>query len=200
MHSNEVIEMIQNIKYSMLCNLRGNHEQAVIMEDYSRFSTERGRECARYTRSLLTQNTWDYITQVQQDTGILEFMIEDKKCLAVHGSIEDIYWKSIYPGENSGEYSRYDYIFSGHSHLPHCFEVFYPSKDPEMRGKKKTVFINPGSVGQPRNLNPMAQYCILDTDTEQAGMMKVPYDILKEQAAYQGQVDIFYKERLTLGV
>lgn len=200
MYSNEVIEVVQNIKYPIVCNLRGNHEQAIITEDYNRFSSERGRTCARYTRSVLNQNTWDYITEIQQGSGMSELMIEDKRCLAVHGSLADIYWKAICPGENSTEYRKYDYVFSGHSHLPHCFEVFYPADNPKMRNKKKTIFINPGSVGQPRNLNSMAQYCILDTDTEQIDMRKVPYDIMKEQSAYHGQVDDFYRERLMTGV
>ena len=32
--------------------------------------------------------------------------------------------------------------------------VFYKVDDPLMRNKKKVIFINPGSVGQPRNHNP----------------------------------------------
>jgi len=200
MHSNEVIEIMQQLKYPLLCNIWGNHEQAIIEENYSRFSSERGRECSRYTRSALNQDSWDYIIKIQQNTGVLEFLIEEKRILAIHGSLEDTYWKAIYPGENSTKYQQYDYVFSGHSHLPHCFEVFYPVDNPKMRNKKKTVFINPGSVGQPRNLNPMAQYCILDTNTEQIDMRKIYYNIEKEQEAYHGYVNDFYKERLTLGV
>lgn len=200
MHSNEVIEMIQGLKYPLLCNLRGNHEQAVIVESYDRFSSKRGSACAMYTHSVLNENTWNYIKNIQMPSGMSEFMIEEKKCLAVHGSLEDNYWKSIFPGENSPEYEKYDYVFSGHSHLPHYFEVFYPADHPKMRNKKKTVFINPGSVGQPRNLNSMAQYCILDIHTGQIDMRKIPYDIEKEQASYHGQVDDFYRERLELGV
>lgn len=200
MHSNEVVELIQKINYPFLCNLRGNHEQAVITECYDRFSSKRGRESARYTRSVLNENTWNYINNVQNPSGMAEFRIGKKRCLAVHGSIEDIYWKAIFPGEQFARYENYDYVFSGHSHLPHYFEVFYPGDDPTLRNKKKTVFINPGSVGQPRNLNPMAQYCIVDTDTGQTEMRNVPYDIAKEQASYHGQVDDFYRERLTTGV
>lgn len=200
MHSNEVIEMIQSLKYPLLCNLRGNHEQAIITESYDRFSSKRGSACAMYTHSVLNENTWNYIKNIQNPWGMSEFMLEEKRCLAVHGSLEDNYWKSIFPGEDSPEYGKYDYVFSGHSHLPHYFEVFYPADNPKMRNKKKTVFINPGSVGQPRNLNPMAQYCILNTGTGQVDMRKVPYDIGKEQASYHGQVDDFYRERLESGV
>ncbi len=94
----------------------------------------------------------------------------------------------------------YDYVFSGHSHMPHFIEIFYEADAPHRRNRKKTIFINPGSVGQPRNLNPMAQCVVLDTETEKVVYEKIPYDIEKEQASYHGQVDDFYKGRLEVGV
>lgn len=200
MHSNEVVHLIKNIQYPVICNIRGNHEQAVITGDYERFSSERGRLCAQYTKSMLSSETWDYIQNTMSSTGVCEFMIGRANCLAVHGSMEDIYWKSIQAGQDLSVYSKYDYVFSGHSHLPHFFEVYYKVDDPKHRNKKKTVFINPGSVGQPRNLNPMAQFAVFDSDTEEILMKKLSYDVKKEQAAYTGAVDDFYKERLGWGI
>lgn len=200
MNSNEAVQMLSCLEYPLVCNIQGNHEQAVIMEDYTRFSTERGRECAKYTHSILETQTWDYLKNVMSNSGKAEFMADGKKCLAVHGSLEDIYWKCIQPGQDLEEYKEYDYVFSGHSHLPHFMEVFYKADDPLCRNRKKTVFINPGSVGQPRNLNPMAQFVVLDTQTEEVLMKKIDYDIRKEQEAYCGQVDDFYRRRLENGV
>lgn len=199
-HSNEVIAEIRRLAYPVLCNIRGNHEDAVIRDDYARFSSDRGRECARHTRTVLNEASWQYITEAMSDSGRAEFEIAGKRCLAVHGSLEDIYWKSIRPGTDLSAYREYDYVFSGHSHLPHFFEVFFDADDPVHRNKKKTVFLNPGSVGQPRNLNPMAQFAVLDTGTGAAKMVKIPYDIAKEQAAFTGQVNDFYRKRLEAGV
>lgn len=200
MYSNEVVEIVKNMFYLPVCNILGNHEQAVLTQNYDRFSSERGRRCAQYTRSILNGMTWEYIRNTMADSGRVEFMLGEKKCLAVHGSLADIYWKSITPGQDLSDYRVYDYVFSGHSHLPHFIEAFYETNDPKKRNKKKTVFINPGSVGQPRNLNPMAQCAILDTVTEKVMFEKVPYDIEKEQEAYKGQVDDFYRKRLEEGV
>ena len=149
MHTNEVVEIFQQFTYPILCNIRGNHEQAIITECYDRFSSQRGRECAKYTRSIMSSDTWDYITRRMDGSGMREFEIENRKCLAVHGSMEDNYWSSIKPGEETKQYQKYDYVFSGHSHLPHFYEVFYDAEDNSHRNKKKTIFINPGSVGQP---------------------------------------------------
>lgn len=200
MHSNEVVGMLRGVKYPLTCNIRGNHEQAVITQDYGRFSSERGRRCAQYTCSVLSPGTWDYIRHVMAGSGMTEFALDGKRCLAVHGSLSDPYWKSIFPGQGLEEYRDYDYVFSGHSHLPHYFETFYETDAPFRRNKKKTVFINPGSVGQPRNLDPLAQCALLDTVTGSVTFIKVPYDIRKEQEAYTGQVDDFYRKRLEAGV
>lgn len=132
--------------------------------------------------------------------GRKEFRCDGKYCLAVHGSLEDCLWKSILPEQKLDIYSSYDYVFSGHSHRPHYFERFFPAEDSRRRNQKKTIFVNPGSVGQPRNLNPMAQAAVLDTEREEVVFLKAVYDIAKEQQAFDGQVDSFYSERLEYGV
>lgn len=202
MHSNEVIQMVQSLPYPTLCNIRGNHEDAMIQKEYGRFSSDRGRDCARYTRSILNQDSWDYLFYKMEPSGMKEFDCSGKRCLAVHGSPEDPYWQSINPEticlEKTG--SDYDYVFSGHSHLPHFIEKYVACEDARRRNKKKVIFINPGSVGQPRNLNNMAQFAVLDTETEQVAFEKVRYDIHAEQSAYHGQVDDFYRERLEWGI
>ena len=169
-------------------------------DHYERFSSERGRECAKYTKSILSAESWDYIMQEQYCCGVMEFECFGKKCLAVHGSLEDEYWKSIKTEDKLLQYRDYDYVFSGHSHHPHFVEKYYEAEDIERRNKKKVIFINPGAVGQPRNHNPQAQFVILDMDTERVIFYKVSYDIEKEQEAYIGQVDEFYRQRLKWGI
>lgn len=200
MHSNQVVRMIQDFPYPVLCSIRGNHELVMFTQDYSRLSSDRCRLCSQYTRSVLSDETWAYMMHAMWPSGMQEFKVDGKKCLSVHGSLEDMYWKGIKPGESSPGYAQYDYVFSGHSHFPHFFEVFYEADCPETRNKKKTVFINPGSVGQPRNLTPMAQFAVLDTGTGAVALEKAPYDIAREQEAYTGQVHDFYRSRLEYGV
>ena len=200
MHSNEVVDLLRSLPYPVFCNIRGNHEQAILTGEYTRFSSARGRECAKYTKSVLSESTWTYLRERMSDGGMCEFTLGGKACLAVHGSLADPYWKSISPGQDLSPYRAYDYVFSGHSHLPHFFEVFHAVDDPANRNKKKTVFLNPGSVGQPRNLNPMAQFAILDFESGEVRMIKLPYDVAEEQKAYAGQVDDFYRARLERGL
>lgn len=199
-HSDEVIELIQNLPYPVLCNIWGNHEEAIVKERYSSFSTDRGKDCARHTRDHLSTASRHYIENEMSGRGRFEFSVCGKKCLAVHGSLSDEYWKGIHPEDSLEEYAGFDYVFSGHTHLPHCFEKYYPAEDILRRNKKKTIFMNPGSVGQPRNLNAMAQCGIVDMESEEITMLKCHYDIRREQGAFSSKVDEFYKNRLEYGV
>lgn len=198
--SNEVIERISGIpKEKIVVNIWGNHEHAIMNEDFGHFSSKRGEISARYTRGQLTGASWDYISSMNQK-GMEVFYMKGKKCLAIHGSLEDFFWKSIAAGEVSLRYKEFDYVFSGHSHIPHDYQHFYESDDENFRYKKRTVFINPGSVGQPRNHNPNAHFAIWDTDNESVELLTVKYDIESETKRFTDDVDVFYKERIRRGI
>ena len=200
MNSNEVINEMKHIHLPILCNVWGNHEAAIFFNHVSRFSNDRGRQSSDYTKSILTQDTKAYIKNQMLQSGFGEFDIDGKKCLAIHGSLKDEFWESISPKDDLMPYKKYDYVFSGHSHRPNMFEEYYEADDALRRNQKKTIFINPGSVGQPRNLMPMAQFVVLDTKTEECELVKIGYDIEKEQSYFTNKVDDFYKTRLTYGV
>ena len=199
-HSNEVISILRKLDDIVVCNIWGNHEEMILNDDYNAFDLERGVVCAKHTKRQLTVESVDYLNNFMTNKGMKEFELEGKMCLAVHGSLADNYWQSIDPIMDLPDYMKYDYVFSGHSHIPHMFEKYYPSENREMRNKKKAVFINPGSVGQPRNHSPLSQFVILDTDTGEVSFRRIPYDVEKEQSVFNGQVDDFYRVRLEYGV
>jgi len=201
MQSNEVTDCVRDaLGYDLNCNIWGNHERAILRGDFSRFSSPRGAECAKHTASLLREDTKAYLRDNLRQEGFQELVLHGRKCLAVHGSLEDPYWKSIMPDNVRGDYSAYDIVFSGHSHYSHAFVKFYEAEDPERRNKHAVRFINPGSVGQPRNHNPNAQYALLDAENGTVILRAVPYDIGKAMALYDGSVDVFYQKRLLTGV
>lgn len=199
-HSNEVIELINTIKLPILCNIWGNHEYAIMNQNYEKFSSSRGIISAKYTFSILNDYSKNYIKSTMQNSAIAEIEICSKKCLCVHASIDDNYWGKLSLNENLNLYSNYDFVFFGHSHEPLFFEKYYKNSDQNMRNRKKTIFINPGSVGQPRNQNPMAQFAILDINTQEITFKKIKYNIDKEIIAFSDNIDEFYKNRLKLGV
>ena len=74
--------------------------------------------------------------------------------------MEDAYWKSISPENVRGVYRDYDVVLSGHSHIPHAFSKLYEVNDLEYRNIHVVLFVNPGSVGQPRNHKSTSSICV----------------------------------------
>lgn len=193
MRPNEVIKMLSSIKSQMLANIAGNHEMALygIKVDY--FSSKRGYKANCYTKSILTQDSYDFINNMQKSGYIFE--IDNKKFLAIHGDLTEPHWGNMNNEEKkSTAYNQYDYVLSGHTHIN---SLSYSINKAE---HKRTIFINPGSIGQPRNLNPKAQYAVLDTESNSIYFEAVYYDYKIEQSLYTDNVDLYYRDRLAKGI
>ncbi len=202
MRPNEVIGLLRRIseRYRVVVNLFGNHEKAIVDGDTLRFSTERGKRVLDFTRANLTPESMDYIGRLTKE-GQAEFEIAGKKVLFIHGCLGDPYWGKLDIATTKDEsYSGYDYVISGHTHIPQLIEQFYPAENPEYRNKRRTVFLNPGSVGQPRNHNSRAQYLYLELMSEIFHFNSVGYDIATERSLFDNRVDSFYSDRLKRGI
>lgn len=198
---NEVIEMVKSIALPIIINLWGNHEYSIFGGSLARFATDRGRAVLRYTNTILTEESRTFLDFKMSHQGYETYMIDNQSFLFVHGNLDDPYWGKLSIDEmNDERFSKFDYVITGHSHIPHYVEHFFPSESKEYRNKKRTVFINPGSVGQPRNHNPYAQYGVLDTVSGNYEHRSVWYDVKKEQTLFSDEIDQFYKNRLFLGV
>lgn len=198
---NEAIEIAKQLPKPLIVNLWGNHEYSIFGGSLDRFATDRGRAVLKYTNSILSEESRDYLERYMNHHGMEEKDICGKRILFMHGNIDDPYWgKFGIDKMNDEHYVNYDFVISGHSHVPHYVEHFFTSDNAEYRNKKRTIFINPGSVGQPRNHNPYAQYGILDIESDNYEHRCVWYDVKEEQKLFSDSVDIFYKERLLLGI
>lgn len=201
MQSNEVVTYIsKELQDAIICNIWGNHERAIMLSEYSDFSSERGVNSAKYTCSTLSNFSREYLaTKLNKDAWV-ELELDGKNVLAIHGSRNNPYWKAISPFDVNGDYKEYDIVLSGHSHYPHLFYKFYVTDNANMRNRKAVLFVNPGSVGQPRNHNPRAQYAILDSNYMSVELRAVSYEVNKAMSQYDGSIDDFYRERLGKGI
>ncbi len=198
---NEAIEIVKHLTKPLIVNLWGNHEYSIFGGSLDRFATDRGRAVLKYTNTILTEDSREYLDKCMNHLGMEEKEIGGKHILFMHGNIDDPYWgKFGIDKMNDERFAGYDYVISGHSHVPHYVEHFFTSDNVEYRNKKRTIFINPGSVGQPRNHNPYAQYGILDVESSNYEHRCVWYDVEEEQKLFCDSVDKFYKDRLRLGI
>jgi putative phosphoesterase len=150
--------------------IKGNHDNAVA------FRMDCG--CG-YAYKHLSQSTREYTWNVLNDAH-LEFLRKlpmdirreenGKKLYFTHGSPLSFYdyIKPDTPEETIKELITgvsADFLFMGHSHLPFVRKV------------ADVTLVNPGSVGQPRDGDTRASCAIFDTDTFQAEIIRVEYDM-----------------------
>ena len=77
--------------------------------------------------------------------------------------------------------------FVGHTHVP---QIFINEKDIVIAlnattltlEETKKYIVNVGSVGQPRDGNPKAAYCIFDSEKKSLEIRRVPYPVEEAQA------------------
>jgi putative phosphoesterase len=98
----------------------------------------------------------------------LPLQLEDVRVLLCHGSPADND-EYVYPDATPEALARcavpgYDVVIMGHTHYPLQREV------------GGVTLLNPGSVGQPRNREPGAQWALLDTATGRTTLRNERYD------------------------
>jgi predicted phosphodiesterase len=168
--------------------IAGNHDLACLDKvDLSDFNPD-ARTANLWNGQQLTPEHYKLLEELEATRAI------DEHFLLAHGSPREPVWEYLLTRsqaiDNFGRFTQ-QVCFIGHSHVPLVFRlrpsgaVDGPSSpesgmlmhiQPEMR-----YFVNPGSVGQPRNQDPRAAFALLDTDALTINFERVGYDIAKTQ-------------------
>ena len=165
--------------------IAGNHDYAATgvigTEEFNPFAAE----AARWTATQLSLEDQLWLSNLSA------VHIEGEFTLA-HGSLNDPVWDYLVsPDRARGhlEHQATPYGLVGHSHLPHIYtegqtrlqEAGLGDGEEVSLGSRRFV-ANPGSVGQPRDGDPRAAYCLLDTETRRLSFHRVAYEIEMTQA------------------
>jgi putative phosphoesterase len=165
---NEVVTLIK--ERNIPC-LLGNHDDALINKNGI---IERSRTCTNvltWQLPRMTQETSDYLKTLNAS---MEIEFNGKKIQMVHAGLADPVDEYVY--DVNDDYLKNnnfanDILISGHTHLI-AYKKFYSGK----------MWINPGSVGQPRDFNRKASYAILD-EAMNVEFVRVAYDFNKTISA-----------------
>ena len=156
--------------------VRGNHDHAVAQRILPKEGGAGMRQLAHATRPL----QWQQLSQDQmtwlRDLPTMQFVeLDGVRFFLVHGTPRDPLEEYLGPRKEGWETRLQsidaDFVCVGHTHLPFVL----PLKD-------KTV-INPGSVGQPRNLDPRASYAIYEKG--RVTLKQIEYPIEKAIERYR---------------
>lgn len=156
-------------------SVRGNHE---VMLARSRNDPKYLLEVeAKYgggIREALEQLNAQELSDLSELPHPLSLRLDDRNILLCHGSPYDIDCY-VYPDSEftivDDCLATYDLVVTGHTHYPMQRVI-----------GEKTLLVNPGSVGQPRNRQPGAHWALYDTDSGEITFRCESYDYTPLQA------------------
>lgn len=149
--------------------VRGNHEE--MLRKWSA-SIDRESIAKKYGSGLshaleqLLPNDIDRLLSLPHPAQLVR---DGKRIFVCHGAPWDID-QYIYPDTDMDTRRRLmeigsDLIVFGHTHYPVVWR------------NGATIVVNPGSVGQQRNGEPGAAWCLWDSETHEVELRKTPYDV-----------------------
>jgi putative phosphoesterase len=163
---NECVEELMRLPARCIA---GNHDRAASTGDPSRLNRY-AAEAISINRELLRPRALQWLRGLPTH---LKMEAEGRRIAVFHGSPDDPTWEYVYPTEAAERAEGYfirtgaDIIAHGHTHIPFVLR------------KGRVVFLNPGSVGQPRDGDPRASYAILKIEggEVEARINRVEYDV-----------------------
>jgi predicted phosphodiesterase len=167
--------------------VRGNHDAATLGDLGTGDFNGDARLAVEWTRARMSIETRLYLAALPE-----RLTPEGLDFTLVHGSPRDPIWEYLTSAWEAREnLAAFDttYCLIGHTHVPLVLrqkgQIERLGVRPETRLALDGLrsFLNPGSVGQPRDGDPMASYMILDTAAGQIDWQRVPYDVAATQAA-----------------
>ncbi len=157
---NECIDLLREMN---VFSLIGNHDFALL---YNNGEISRSKTCTRVLKRQMEQLTLENLNWLKtlKSNGFVSTPLGDAKC--VHGGLRDPVDEYLY--EITKCYVEKNIfnekmLLHGHTHIPRY----------QIVGGK--IIINPGSVGQPRDEDVRASYCIISSEGIQ--FIRVNYDI-----------------------
>ncbi|MBI4340801.1 MAG: metallophosphoesterase family protein [Candidatus Omnitrophica bacterium] len=203
------LERLQALQAVMVA---GNHEQGCIGRLPLSWFNDLARAALEWTRGELGITELDVLRR-------LPLTATEGPCTLVHASLQHpeqfTYVVDVAHIVESLSACRTLFCLSGHTHQPCVVEYERAARHigrvltaaHEMAGvpfvddaAAMRYWLNPGSVGQPRDGDARASAAIIDTDARMIHLQRVPYDVAAAQAAIrQAGLPEFLAARLAVG-
>jgi diadenosine tetraphosphatase ApaH/serine/threonine PP2A family protein phosphatase len=162
--------------------VKGNHDEQASLPESSEDFNELAECAIRWTRDNLTDQDKEWLRELPLQRRVHDFTI-------VHATLDTPgQWGYVFNNLDAAAsftYQRTTVCFFGHTHVPMVFirdEGVRRERTEHVRIESaRKYFINMGSVGQPRDGNWRAAYCIYDTENELVELLRVKYDLAAVQ-------------------
>jgi putative phosphoesterase len=152
---NQTIELIRENNISCL---KGNHDKYLLGELTYNTEKEYLYRIQNHKKELSQENL-QFLSSLPNS---IEFSVNNKKVFMTH-SLPDNSEKYFRKFDEIDRelLSNFDYYFHGHTHMPIIYYAY------------GVCFVNPGSVGQPRDYTQKASFAVVDFSNELIQLIKV---------------------------
>jgi predicted phosphodiesterase len=184
----EPVGVVERLRQVGAIGVKGNHDDAVCGGGSIEYFNPDAGIAVGWTRTHTDEATLAYLASLPE-----RLAPEGTDFTLVHGSPRDPigeYLDTTFVARENLALLETRHCLVGHTHIPLVFRerhgnVQAMAVDPESRLvlDKRRTFLNPGSVGQPRDGDPKASYLILDTTAGRATWQRVAYHIEGTQKA-----------------
>ncbi len=166
-----------------LCHIivAGNHDQGatgLLNLDY--FNPE-AKDAVFWTKEQLSESELSYLKDLKLTQKKEDFLVVHATPLS---PAEWDYITSTFTAHQNFRGFEEKICFVGHSHIPIVFSMNVHEDKCDYAFETKVhiavdqrYIINVGSVGQPRDGNPLASFAVYDTDASEVEVFRVGYDI-----------------------
>ena len=171
-------ECVERVREMDCPIVKGNHDEQASLDKSSRDFNELAEHAISWTRDHLTEEDKEWLRELCLQQPVGDFTI-------VHATLDTPgQWSYVFNTLDAAASFTYQHTavcFFGHTHVPMAFvrdEGIRRVKMEHLRiDPAKKYFINVGSVGQPRDGDWRAAYCIYDVDANDVEQRRVPYDV-----------------------
>jgi diadenosine tetraphosphatase ApaH/serine/threonine PP2A family protein phosphatase len=194
-------ECVKHIRELDCPVVKGNHDEQASLQESSEDFNELAEFAIRWTRDNLTDQDKQWLRDLPLQRRVHDFTI-------VHATLDTPgQWGYVFNNLDAAAsftYQRTTVCFFGHTHVPMVFirdEGVRRERTEHVRIEAaRKYFINMGSVGQPRDGNWRAAYCIYDTENKLVELLRVKYDLAAVQKKItKAGLPQLLAERLAIG-
>ena len=175
-------ECVERIRELDCPTVKGNHDEQASISEASTDFNELAERAIKWTRDKLTEKDKQWLRGLPFQKQVRDFTI-------VHATLDTpAQWGYVFNNLDAAAsftYQRTTVCFFGHTHVPMVFirdeGVRREIVDHVRIEPAKKYFINVGSVGQPRDGNWRAAYCVYDIENNLVQQVRVKYDVAATQ-------------------
>ncbi len=194
-------ECVERIQQMDCPTVKGNHDEQASLFESSRDFNELAEHAIEWTRENLTKPDREWLRDLRLQRQVRDFTI-------VHATLDTPgQWGYVFnnlDAVTSFTYQHTVVCFFGHTHVPMGFVrddgVHRIKLDGLHFDPAKKYLLNVGSVGQSRDGDWRASYCIYDTEKNMVEHRRVKYDLQSAQdKIIKAGLPRLLAERLALG-